>query len=103
VMETAKLYHQLQANLKLIYHHAIDADAKLDALSARGEGRFKTIFVDDGLFSNHANRFLPYVEEAALNLEQLKTLPGELEAHLPRLVEQIERLHKTLASFEKID
>jgi len=101
-METSKLYHQLQANLKLIYHRAIDADARLDALSNQGEGKFESIFVDDGLFSNHAKRFLPYVEEAALNLEQLKGKPQELEKQLPQLVKQIERLHKTLASFEKI-
>jgi len=101
-METAKLYHQLQANLKLIYHRAIDADAKLDTLSTQGEGKFQAIFVDDGLFSNHANRFLPYVEEAALNLEQLKGKPQQLEKQLPLLVKQIERLHKTLARFEKV-
>jgi len=100
-METAKLYHQLQANLKLIYHRAIDADARLDKLHAQGEGKFQAIFVDDGLFSNHANRFLPYVEEAALNLEQLREMPEHVDAQLPQLVKQIERLHKTLARFDR--
>jgi len=92
---------QLQDNVKIIYHKAVDADKQLALLREQKQASFAQIFSDDSVFKNHSTTFLPYVEELAADLQEIQT---DNEAHyktlLPAIVLKIELLLKMLNAFK---
>ena len=92
---------QLQDNVKIIYHKAVDADKQLALLREQKQASFAQIFSDDSVFKNHSTTFLPYVEELAADLQEIQT---DNEAHyktlLPAIVIKIELLLKMLNAFK---
>ena len=100
-MSKENVLKQLQENVKIIYHKAVDADQKLQLLRKQEKAAFAQIFTDDSAFKNHSTTFLPYVEELAADLQEIQT---DDEAHyktlLPAIVVKIELLFKTLNSFK---
>jgi primosomal protein N'' len=90
---------QLQENVKIIYHKAVDADKLLAQLREQKKAGFAQIFAADTAFKNHSDTFLPYVEELAADLQEIQT---DDEDHykklLPNIVVKIELLFKMLNS-----
>ena len=68
------IIEQLNANLKIVYRQALDADKKLDELQQQGHGKFKALFTADSGFTFEAKRFKPYVLDVAAD-GQLTDLP----------------------------
>lgn len=99
-MSKEKVQAQLQENIKIIYHRAVDADKMLIELRKQETAGFAHIFSNDTPFNHHANTFLPYVEELAADLQAIQT---DDETHykklLPAIVVKIELLFKTLNAF----
>jgi len=100
-MSKENVLKQLHENLKMIYHKAVDADKQLELLRQQKKAGFAQIFTSDSAFTNHANTFLPYVEELAADLQEIQT---DNEAHyktlLPNIVVKIEQLFKMLNAFK---
>lgn len=97
-----KLISALNDNLRVIYRKAVDADAALNALQAKGKGKFKTIFEAESGFKTNSKRFGPYVEELAEEVSCLSTIDEEqLGEALPPLVKKIELILSTLQQFKK--
>jgi primosomal protein N'' len=92
---------QLQENVKIIYHKAVDADKQLAELREQKQASFAQIFAADSAFRNHSDTFLPYVEELAADLQEIQT---DDEDHykklLPNIVVKIELLFKMLTSLK---
>lgn len=103
-MNQDKIIEQLQVNIKVIYHKAVDADKVISAQQADGLGQFDQIFVDDSPFTTRADHFLPYVEELANDLLIVQEAEDETQfkSTLENLVLKIELAHKTLANFKKL-
>ncbi|MCG6201736.1 hypothetical protein [Psychromonas antarctica] len=100
-MSKENVLKQLQENLKLIYHKAVDADKQLSLLRQQQKTGFTQIFNRDSAFKNHSITFLPYVEELAADLQEIQT---DNETHykilLPSIIVKIELLFKMLESFK---
>ncbi|MBT0585348.1 hypothetical protein [Alteromonas oceanisediminis] len=97
------LFQQLTENLQLIYRKAIDADKAIDDLQRQGKGKFTTIFDADSGFTTRAKRFSPYMEELAVDIQDLKALPqDELPTALPPVVKKIELMFVTLNDFKAV-
>jgi len=97
-----KIIAALNDNLRVIYRKAVDADASLDALAAKGKGKFDTIFSDGSGFSTRSKRFVPYVEELAGEVAPLVKAEQEtLYKNLPEVVAKIELMLKTLQQFKQ--
>ena len=83
------IIEQLNANLKIVYRQALDADKKLDELQQQGHGKFKALFGKDAGFDFEAKRFKPYVLESlstdGFNEEKLKTTVIKLQQLLTLL------------------
>lgn len=93
---------QLQENIKIIYHRAVDADKALEELRKQKTASFAHIFADDTPFVNHSNTFLPYVEELAADFQAIQTDSEEhYRTQLPAIVVKIELLFKTLNAFKE--
>ena len=95
-----EVINKLKENLQIIYRKALDADKQLDTLNKDGKGKFTVIFGDDSEFSSRSKRFIPYVEELAIEittLESEKSNPTEL---LPKIVKKIQTLLVTLEKFK---
>jgi len=100
-MSKESVQSQLQENIKIIYHRAVDADKALEALRKQNTASFEHIFADDTPFKNHANTFLPYVEELAADLQAIQTDDEDhYKQQLPTIVIKIELLFKTLDAFK---
>lgn len=100
-MSQESVIKQLQENLKIIYHKAVDADKQLQLLREQKKASFAQIFAADSAFTNHADTFLPYVEELAADLQAIQTDNEEhYKTQLPAIVVKIELLFKMLASFK---
>ncbi|WP_435236426.1 hypothetical protein ACR30L_02255 [Psychromonas sp. PT13] len=99
-MSKESVLEQLQENVKIIYHKAVDADKKLAVLREQKKASFAQIFSADTAFKNHADTFLPYVEELAADLQSIQV---DDEDHykklLPGIVTKIELLLKMLTAF----
>jgi primosomal protein N'' len=95
---------QLQENIKIIYHTAVDADKHLQVLREQDKATFTQVFKAETIFRNHSNTFLPYVEEIAADLQAIET---DTEEHyqklLPEIVIKIELLFKMLNSLKNIE
>lgn len=100
-MSKEHVLEQLQENLKIIYHKAVDADKQLELLRQQKKAGFAQIFGADSAFKNHSNTFLPYVEELAADLQEIQTDNEEhYKTLLPAIVVKIELLFKTLNAFK---
>ena len=92
---------QLQENVKIIYHKAVDADKQLAELREQKKAGYAQVFAGDSAFKNHSDTFLPYLEELAADLQEIQT---DDENHykklLPSIVVKIELLFKMLTSFK---
>jgi len=101
-MSKESVQAQLQENIKLIYHRAVDADKALEELRKQKVAGFAHIFADDTPFKSHASTFLPYVEELAADLQAIQTDSEEHYAtQLPAIVVKIELLFKMLNAFKE--
>ena len=97
-----QVFQKLAENMQLIYRKAIDADAALDALQKNGKGKFETVFSEEHGFTVSSKRFLPYVEELALEIAKLSEANEEAaKAALPAVVKKMELLLSTLGQFKK--
>ncbi|HIP75626.1 MAG TPA: hypothetical protein EYH12_00400 [Psychromonas hadalis] len=100
-MPKQRVIEQLQENIKLVYHKAVDADKAILALRENKHAKFTNIFNEDSIFKKHSDTFLPYVEELAADLQAVET---DSEDHyqqlLPNIVLKIELLFKTLNAFK---
>ena len=100
-MSKQKIVKQLQANIKIIYHRAIDADEKLKLFRTNKQAKFAHVFSKETPFKAHFPIFLPYVEEVALDLQAIQ---NSEEPHykegLSKLLTKMELLFKTLDSFK---
>lgn len=100
-MNKENVIKQLQDNIKIIYHRAIDADKQLELLREQKKAEFAQIFTNDSAFNNHSTTFLPYVEELAADLQAIQTDDDEhYKTLIPALVVKIELLFKTLKAFK---
>lgn len=100
-MSKENVLKQLKENLKIIYHKAVDADKQLELLRQQKKGGFTHIFADDTPFKNHADTFLPYVEELAADLQEIQVDNEEhYKTLLPSIVIKIELLLKMLNAFK---
>jgi prefoldin subunit 5 len=97
-----KIIEALNENLRVIYRKAVDADAALNALAAKGKGKFNTIFAEGSGFSARNKRFGPYVEELAGEVATLVNANQEtLNKELPEIVKKIELMLTTLQQFKE--
>ncbi|MEL0629020.1 hypothetical protein [Psychromonas aquatilis] len=100
-MSKESVQAQLQENIKIIYHRAVDADQALLELRKQKTASFAHIFANDTPFQNHSDTFLPYVEELAADLQAIQTETEEnYQKKLPVIVVKIELLFKTLNAFK---
>ncbi|GGI69299.1 hypothetical protein GCM10007978_03880 [Shewanella hanedai] len=99
-MPHARVHEQLKDNLLAAYRKSIDADGKLDELKKAGHVKFNTIFTQDQGFSTLSNRFKPYVEELALELDQMPTDAQALPIALEKIVRKLGVLLQTLQAFK---
>ncbi len=95
-----EVINKLKENLQLIYRKALDADKQLDALSKDGKAKFTVIFGEDSEFSSRSKRFIPYVEELALEITALESNKEESTKLLPVIVKKIQTLLVTLEKFK---
>jgi hypothetical protein len=79
------IIEQLNANLKIVYRQALDAD--------------KTLFAEDAGFSFEAKRFKPYVLDVAADVESLSS-DGLDEEKLKQAVIKLQNLLTLLATFK---
>lgn len=101
-MSKESVQAQLQENIKIIYHRAVDADKALLELRQQKIAAFEHIFSNETPFSNHSDTFLPYVEELAADLQAIQTETDEgYQKKLPLIVIKIELLFKTLNAFKE--
>lgn len=100
-MPKQRVVKQLQENIKIIYHKAVDADKQLQVLREQKKAAFEQIFSAETIFQNHANTFLPYVEELAADLQAIETAADDkYQQLLPEIVIKIELLFKMLNSLK---
>lgn len=100
-MSKENVLKQLQDNVKIIYHKAVDADKQIMALREQGKASFAQIFSADTAFKNHSDTFLPYVEELAADLQAIQVDNEEhYQMLLPAIVVKIELLFKMLDAFK---
>ena len=100
-MSKENVLEQLKENLKIIYHKAVDADKQLELLRQQKKAGFTHIFTEDTVFKNHADTFLPYVEELAADLQEIQVDNEEhYKTLLPAIIIKIELLLKTLNAFK---
>lgn len=100
-MPKQRVVKQLQENIKIIYHKAVDADKQLQALREQKKAVFEQIFSTDTIFRDHSNTFLPYVEELAADLQAIETAADDsYQQLLPEIVIKIELLFKMLNSLK---
>ncbi|MEZ9139783.1 MULTISPECIES: prephenate dehydrogenase [unclassified Shewanella] len=96
-MPYTQVIQQLKESLQTGYRQAIDADKRLDELRQAGHGKFVAIFTEEQGFTQKSNRFLPYVQELANELEELQGLthipPEALEAHVQKIAALLKTLH----------
>ena len=96
------IHQQLQDTIQSLYRKAVDADQALDRLQQDKKGKFAAIFAQDSPFTSSAKRFGPYVEEIAMDWQELKAM-SEKDAKdaLPSLVKKIELALVTITQFQQ--
>jgi len=98
-----KVIQSLEENLKELYRKAVDADAQINELKKQGHGKFESVFKNNALFTVSANKFMPYLEETAEQILELKSKdlsePANQE-QLETVVKKLHLLHTTLSEFK---
>ena len=100
-MPHTKVQAQLKINLQTAYRQALDADKKLDELNQSGQAKFTAIFSKDEHFTTQSNRFKPYVQELATDIEALSTETEDFAKRLNQLLPKLAVLLQTLNTFKK--
>ncbi|NRB22584.1 prephenate dehydrogenase [Shewanella sp.] len=100
-MPHTRVIEQLKQNLQSAYRKSIDADGKLDELKKAGHGKFNRIFAQTEGFTTSSNRFKPYVQELADELEVLPTDSETMPAALETFVRKLGILIQTLQAFKE--
>ncbi|RTR40519.1 prephenate dehydrogenase [Shewanella canadensis] len=100
-MPHTRVIEQLKDNLQTAYRKSIDADGKLDELKKAGHVKFNTIFTQEEGFSTSSNRFCPYVQELADELDKMPTDAEKLPAALEKFVRKLGVLLQTLQAFKE--
>ncbi|NVK23294.1 MAG: prephenate dehydrogenase [Gammaproteobacteria bacterium] len=98
------LINNLEINLKELYRKAIDADNQLNELKKQGHGKFSAVFADSGLFSVQADKFMPYLEETAediLNLKNSKEDVVKNKEKIEKIVKKLHLLHTNIAQLSQ--
>lgn len=98
-----KVILSLEENLKELYRKAVDADAQINELKKQGHGKFESVFKGNELFSVNANKFMPYLEETAeqiLDLKSADLTTAENQKALEAVVKKLHLLHTTLSEFK---
>lgn len=103
-MPYTKVLKPLSENIQLAYRQAIDADNKLNLLKKEGHGKFSNIFKQSQVFTTQSNRFLPYVEEIANDLQiftnTMQNSNTDSEQQLQLIVTKLGLLLQLLKSFK---
>jgi len=100
-MSKETVLKHLQENVKAIYHKAVDADKQIELLREHQKAGFKQVFSADSPFRTHSDKFLPYVEELAADLQEIETDDEEhYKKLLPSIVTKIELLFKMLSTLK---
>ncbi|MCL1050105.1 prephenate dehydrogenase [Shewanella abyssi] len=99
-MPHTQVIEQLKASLQTAYRQAIDADTRLDALKKAGHVKFNTIFTKDEGFSTSSNRFQPYVQELAAEIDAMSREPDTMENLLEGYVRKLGLLLQTMQTFK---
>ncbi|GAA0300663.1 prephenate dehydrogenase [Psychrosphaera haliotis] len=93
----------LEENLKELYRKAIDADKSIDELKKQGHGKFGNIFKEEAGFNCSAKKFMPYLEETAEQILQIKEsnqTPAMQKNEIESVVKKLHALHSTLTEFK---
>ncbi len=99
-MPHTRVIEQLKQNLQLAYRKSIDADDKLNELKKVGHVKFNRIFTQTQGFTSSNNRFKPYVQELANELEKMPVDSEKMPVALEQLVRKLGMLIRTLQSFK---
>ena len=99
-MPHTQVIEQLKASLQTAYRQAIDADTRLDELKKAGHVKFNTIFTKDEGFSTNSNRFQPYVQELAAEMEAMTQNPDSMTQALEGYVRKLGLLLQTMQAFK---
>jgi primosomal protein N'' len=99
-MPHTQVIEQLKASLQTAYRQAIDADTKLDVLKKAGHVKFNTIFTKDEGFSTSSNRFQPYVQELAAEMDAMSHEPDSMASKLENYVRKLGLLLQTMQTFK---
>ena len=102
MQEMQTVNQQLQETMQTLYRKAVDADQALDALQRDKKGKFSAVFASDSGFTTSSKRFVPYVEEIALDWQAMKDMNEEqTKAALAPLVKKIELALITVTQFQQ--
>lgn len=99
------LISSLEQNLKELYRKAIDADSQINELKKQGHGKFDAIFKDSKLFVVKADKFMPYLEETAEQILNLKNSEQDAQNQQPEIeliVKKLHLLHQTIGNFKGV-
>ena len=99
-MPHTQVIEQLKASLQTAYRQAIDADTRLDELKKAGHVKFDTIFQESEGFTTKSNRFTPYVQELASDMESFTQDPESLAAALESYIPKLGLLLQTMQAFK---
>lgn len=99
-MPHTQVIEQLKASLQTAYRQAIDADARLDELKKAGHVKFDAIFSASEGFTTKSNRFTPYVQELASEMEGFIQDPESLTTGLESYVPKLGLLLQTMQAFK---
>ncbi|MEZ9197409.1 prephenate dehydrogenase [Shewanella sp. 10N.286.54.B9] len=99
-MPHTQVIEQLKASLQTAYRQAIDADTRLDELKKAGHVKFDTIFTKDEGFSTTSNRFQPYVQELAAEMEAMTQNTDTMAQALEGYVRKLGLLLQTMQAFK---
>ncbi len=97
------IINSLEDNLKELYRKAIDADKQLQELKKSGHGKFGAIFKQSELFVTKSDKFMPYLEETAEQILNIKNADADLsssQADIEKVVKQLHLLHKTIGELK---
>ncbi|ACJ27370.1 Conserved hypothetical protein [Shewanella piezotolerans WP3] len=99
-MPHTQVTEQLKASLQTAYRQAIDADTRLDELKKAGHVKFDTIFTKDEGFTTASNRFQPYVQELAAEMEAMTQNTETMTQALEGYVRKLGLLLQTMQAFK---
>ncbi|WP_299009049.1 prephenate dehydrogenase [uncultured Shewanella sp.] len=100
-MPHTQVQAQLQSNLQTAYRQAIDADKRLDELKKSGHAKFSAIFKKEQKFTTQSDRFKPYVQELATEMEALPKDKDAFAQALNQLLPKLVLLLQTLEAFKQ--